>query len=432
MPHVKVKKVQIYGITGKKGSGKDSFAKLVQDYNPNFTILRFADDLKWMTHKIFNFPLAYMESQEEKARKLKTPIEMDLYLPEMIQYTGLPLQKNNIIAYTLREILQYFGTEYVRAVCDGYWVNRVLDKIKRIKNKVLIPDCRFENEVSALKSIGGKIIKINRIDSLNDSDSHKSEQEIDLIKADLTLGTLTGKFTLQKRVAYLMALNKNQSIWKFDYNKVMPVLEYYTIGGTIKQCAIKLGVHNHESKAFYSIMDYYGVKPRTKHFEPHKFENGIEVKKCGKCKKFLSLDNFGMSSRAWDMLNSYCAGCRTNYSALYKADTLYKIWKNSQKNAKARGIVFDLTFEDVSKMYENQNKKCYYSGVEMTTEIKSPKKITIDRLVSSAGYSKLNTVLCSYSANIMKNKMSISEFSKWIKLISGNISNWGCSEVHLK
>lgn len=424
MTYIKSKKIQIYGIIGTKGSGKDSFAKLVKEYNNNFEFVRFADDLKFMTHKIFDFPLEYMESQEEKAKKFNIPVDMDKYLPSMIQYTGLPLQNKKILAYSLREILQYFGSEYVRDVCDTYWVDRVIDKIKRLKNKVLVTDCRFLNEANALKKVGGLIIRIDRLDKEENNDLHISEQELMKIEPDIILGTLTNKFSLQKRVAYLIAWNKDQYISKFDYSKVRVALDKYSNGGSLEEFAIELGVHNHDTKVFYALMDYYNIKPRTKGFESHKFENGIEVKKCGRCTKFLSLDNFGLSSRSWDMLYNYCKNCRTNYSGLNKTNTLEKIYKNTKKNAGYRNIIFDLSIDDINELQRIQNNKCFYSGVEMSTEVNLLNKITIDRVNSKIGYIKSNIVLCSYIVNMMKNKLSIDEFIKWINLIVDNGFKW--------
>lgn len=197
--------IQIYGITGKKGTGKDSLAKLVKEYDADFQIIRFADDLKWMSHKIFNFPLEFMESQEEKARKLETPIQMDDYLSEMIRYTGLSLRERAITAYSLREILQYFGSEYVRETKDSYWIDQVLQKIADLGNKILVTDVRFPNESVALRSIGGKIIRINRVDLPENKDSHQSELLMDSIAPDIILNTTTGSFDEQRNLAQKIA-----------------------------------------------------------------------------------------------------------------------------------------------------------------------------------------------------------------------------------
>jgi len=210
-------KNQIYGITGAKGSGKDSFAKLVQEYNPAFTIIRFADDLKWMTHRIFDFPLADMEDQEAKARKFEKPLSMDAYVPAMALFTGLEVQPRNMVAHNLREILQFFGSEYVRLVCGSYWVDRVVTKIEQLGSKVLITDVRFENEAEAIRALGGNIIRIARVDLPPSGDGHISEKEMESIKPDLTLNTLTGKFDIQKKAANLVASNKINLIDMGDF-----------------------------------------------------------------------------------------------------------------------------------------------------------------------------------------------------------------------
>lgn len=49
---------------------------------------------------------------------------------------------------------------------------------------------------------------------------------------------------------------------------------------------------------------------------------------------------------------------------------------------------------------------------------------TIDRIDSSVGYLKDNTVSCCLSCNLAKNTMSIKEFKEWIKRIHSNINNF--------
>lgn len=73
-----------------------------------------------------------------------------------------------------------------------------------------------------------------------------------------------------------------------------------------------------------------------------------------------------------------------------------------QRNCAMRGIVFDLTFNDMKRLFKR--KYCYYSGVEMNlTEGK--KRITLDRKDCTKGYTKDNVVACCEFANEMKNSL---------------------------
>lgn len=203
----------IIGITGRKGVGKDSFAAYVREYEPNSTILKFADSLKAMATKIFGFTAESMENLEAKERLFETPLDMDSWLPDMSILTGLPLTKKGLKANSIRQVLQFLGSDYVRAVCQSYWTDRLIADVKQCTNLVLVTDCRFENEADAIRAIGGKIIKIDRLDMEKPENSHMSESSIDKIVPDLIIGTLTGKFDVQKKVAALVAAG-DQRLWE--------------------------------------------------------------------------------------------------------------------------------------------------------------------------------------------------------------------------
>lgn len=82
----------------------------------------------------------------------------------------------------------------------------------------------------------------------------------------------------------------------------------------------------------------------------------------------------------------------------------YKVAKkfiSKAENAKKRGIKFDLTLQDVKRILKT--KKCYYTHVELVDSFGHPHHLTFDRIDSSKGYTKENTVACSDKANQLKN-----------------------------
>jgi hypothetical protein len=90
----------------------------------------------------------------------------------------------------------------VRSVQDDYWIRKTIDEANGC---VLVSDTRFLNEADAIRSAGGKIIKVVRIDAPKSTDQHTSEAEIDLIVPDLLLSTRTGDFTRTEKVAMCLA-----------------------------------------------------------------------------------------------------------------------------------------------------------------------------------------------------------------------------------
>lgn len=428
---VRARQVEVYGITGKKGSGKDTFASFVQEYNPNFRVIRFADDLKSMASQIFGFSVEDANDQTKKEARFQEPINMDSYLPMMCQVTGLKLEPRNLSAHSIREVLQFFGSDYVRRICDSYWIDRVVRKISHAPaagRKILVTDCRFVNEAKALQNLGAAIIRIARIDLQASSDSHVSETEMDLIEATITLGTKTGKFDLQRRVAYLIALGKAPLIAKFDYDTCKAALGMYAEGHSLQKCSEFLGLDGKEGKVMRHLLEYYDVKPRHSpaNTVKHVLVDGVECKFCSRCKNPLPLEKFSSSSRSSDMLASHCKECLKSsekYKNYSQTNTLEKIFKNSKKTAAMRRLEFSITFEEVQQLLLKQRGLCFYSGRQMTLSTNDPCKLTLDRVDSSLGYTAGNVVLCAYAANLMKRALSVEDFSSWVSAIHVHMTN---------
>lgn len=86
-----------------------------------------------------------------------------------------------------RTLLQHVGTDVVRVKEPNYWVNFAKDFLKLFENEwdyVLIPDCRFPNEVEVMKSnfdaIHVRVVRPNFDGPLNDEQKkHSSETALD-------------------------------------------------------------------------------------------------------------------------------------------------------------------------------------------------------------------------------------------------------------
>jgi len=77
---------------------------------------------------------------------------------------------------TVREVLQYMGTEVFRKIDNNVWINTLLRRIESEKyHMALISDVRFDNEIMALQNNGGIVVGLMR-DVFDSDDSHASEQ----------------------------------------------------------------------------------------------------------------------------------------------------------------------------------------------------------------------------------------------------------------
>lgn len=177
------KHFEVYGIAGKKYHGKDTLAQFIVKHNPEFKILHFADRLKQICIEIFGITHEQAYDSKLKEIPLDRAIYIDDYLDALKAVTGLEILPRDITVSTPRALLQVVGTEYVRSICDTYWVDYVLNQVKQ-GGKFLIPDTRFPNEAEAIVGLDGWLIKINRPElEATEGSAHASETEIDQINS---------------------------------------------------------------------------------------------------------------------------------------------------------------------------------------------------------------------------------------------------------
>ena len=64
---------------------------------------------------------------------------------------------------TPRWVLQYWGTEVLRNhFHNDIWVASVENKLRKATDNIVITDCRFLNEVTAIKNAGGTTVRVSR------------------------------------------------------------------------------------------------------------------------------------------------------------------------------------------------------------------------------------------------------------------------------
>jgi hypothetical protein len=145
----------IIGISGKIGSGKDTFAELLaEQLNNKVERHALADKLRLITEIISGIPMT-------TTHKINKP-----FCNEIRNYTQE--QKNIIIKQfnkTIGETLQLVGTDLFRDKYDNdVWVKSFfnLDLEEKLKNGkiIVIPDVRFLNEANYIKKMGGYLIRL--------------------------------------------------------------------------------------------------------------------------------------------------------------------------------------------------------------------------------------------------------------------------------
>lgn len=150
----------VLGLTGPIGSGKTTCANfLVQN---DWTRLPFAGPLKDMLRAIGL-------TEEDLNGSTKE-------IPNTI-----------LCGKTPRYAMQTLGTKWRELIGRDLWVN--IWKSRAMQHRrVVVDDVRFPHEVTAIRELGGKVIRIER--GLTDQDNpseHVSEQNFDFLDVDRTV-----------------------------------------------------------------------------------------------------------------------------------------------------------------------------------------------------------------------------------------------------
>jgi len=132
------------------------------------------------------------------AYPLKEIIGRELFGLKEHQLYGSEEEKEAIIpdwGLSARQILQLTGTECFRKVIrDDFWVvigkRRLIELFDRGKN-IVISDCRFPNEMEAIKSLGGYSVRIVRRGQIS-TDPHPSENSLNDYITDHTIIASSG------------------------------------------------------------------------------------------------------------------------------------------------------------------------------------------------------------------------------------------------
>ena len=140
----------IIGVCGFIGSGKDTIA----DYLVNLHHFRresFANTLKDAVSAVFGWDRTMLEGRTKQAREWRE--QVDAWWAERLSIPHL----------TPRWILQNWGTEVCRKnFHDDIWIASLENKLRASTDDIVISDCRFPNEIAAIKKAGGRVVRVVR------------------------------------------------------------------------------------------------------------------------------------------------------------------------------------------------------------------------------------------------------------------------------
>jgi hypothetical protein len=139
----------ILGVTGLIGSGKDTVADYLCTFH-GFKRVSFAASLKDAVSAVFGWDRELLEGSTKSSREWRE--QTDIWWSTRLQMDITP-----------RWVLQYWGTDVLRNhFHTDIWVASVENKLRQSTDNIVITDCRFINEVNAIKNAGGITMRVVR------------------------------------------------------------------------------------------------------------------------------------------------------------------------------------------------------------------------------------------------------------------------------
>jgi hypothetical protein len=197
-----LKHTKIIGFAGRKQSGKTTCSEFVAKYF-NGSIEPFNGA------KIYNF-----------ADPLKKDICMNILGLTYDQCYGDDISKNqytevywNNTRLTAREVMQLVGTDIFRKMKQDVWASSTINKIQNEQPQLaIIADCRFPNEVEAIKNAGGLVIKLTRNPYNSDHASEVALDEANYSSSNFDFIVYNNNMSIQEQNNTILKFLKNKGV----------------------------------------------------------------------------------------------------------------------------------------------------------------------------------------------------------------------------
>lgn len=186
---------KIVAFAGRKQSGKTTCSEFVASHFNGAKIYNFADPLK-KDICINILGLSYEQCYGDDTHKNTLT---------SIEWEGRKLNA--------REVMQFIGTDIFRKMKNDVWSSATINKIQNEKpGLAIIADCRFPNEVEAVKNAGGLVIKLTRNPYNSDHESEVALDEIVYPTSNFDLVIYNDSLTIPEQNATILKFLKKKKV----------------------------------------------------------------------------------------------------------------------------------------------------------------------------------------------------------------------------
>ena len=242
----------IIAFSGRIGSGKSELAKICQ--NKGFEKLYFALPLKQLVANLIHVDIEDINPLKNVEKKYKFTKKDYIYLANEtnIPFETIRDEMKNVKLNTVRQLLQFIGTDIIRKYNPNWHVNKIKTMIDKDKNYVF-DDVRFPNELKLIKELGGDCWFIIR-PIINNVSNHISE--ISLTWKDFDDKVIINDGNLEKFIYKWTVFFEN-------YDKALKIRDTYTTSNTFKKILYNIFEPLSAADMLEISTEFYSYKPRT-------------------------------------------------------------------------------------------------------------------------------------------------------------------------
>jgi hypothetical protein len=213
----------VIGFAGRMRSGKTELAKICEANG--YQKLYFALPLKQLCADILDISIDELNRAKNEGIPIQITIGEDV-CQILSEETDIPLETtkelcNGKYLETVRDMLQFIGTDYIRKYNKDWHVNKIREMINENTNYV-IDDVRFPNEKKLIEDLGGDCWFVTRT-TLENVSNHESETSITwkdcfnkIIINDSTLYELLFKWEI-----FMGDYNRSCTIRDEEFNRIL-------------------------------------------------------------------------------------------------------------------------------------------------------------------------------------------------------------------
>lgn len=168
---------KIISLSGKKHCGKSLLANIAHQYY-GYDVISFANGLKKLVCECLDINIQELNEIKDYTHKV---YYLDNHIPVISRTTGIDTHLLQSLKFkqfnSIREILQYIGTDIIRCY-NPEWHTKQVEQIIRDNpyKRFCIDDTRFVNEKVLLESLGAEMWYIKR--NTIHTDAHISENQL--------------------------------------------------------------------------------------------------------------------------------------------------------------------------------------------------------------------------------------------------------------